>query len=163
MNLSEQHPDLMLPVKVIHLTQGKFSIVDPEDYDAVMAMGWWDAYKQGNNWYAKRHVVEERDGKKVRRTLRMHKFITGFHITDHINRNGLDNRRVNLRNATAKMNAGNRRLRSDNTSGYPGVHLAPSGKWVAQGRTGGKTVHIGQYATAEEANAARVEYMQESE
>lgn len=153
--------DAVYPARLIPLTQGKFAMVDAEDYERVMAMGWWDAYKCGNNWYAKRHIVEELDGKKVRRTLRMHKFITGFYITDHVNRNGLDNRRVNLRDATPTMNAGNRRKRSDNTSGYTGIHRTRSGTWVAQVTRDRKTTHVGCYATIEEAYEAREFFLRE--
>lgn len=150
----------MLPVKVIPLTQGKFAIVDSEDYEAVMAAGPWNAYKDGNNWYAKKHIVIGRDEKgwQVRRSLRLHQFLTDFPMTDHINRNGLDNRRVNLRTATRELNASNRRMRKDNQSGYVGVsYYRRYGRWVAHS----KGVTIGYYKTPEDAAEAREFFLRE--
>jgi len=52
--------------------------------------------------------------------------------TDHKNRNGMDNRRSNLRHGTDSQNSGNTKLRSDNTTGYKGVYPRGGGKWGAQ-------------------------------
>lgn len=50
---------------------------------------------------------------------------------DHINRNGLDNRRENLRVTTQSQNIANAKMFSSNTSGFKGVTLM-RGKWHAQ-------------------------------
>lgn len=55
-------------------------------------------------------------------TILLHKLIApaGF-IVDHINGNGLDNRRCNLRAADYIINNGNAKIRKDNTTGVKGV------------------------------------------
>ena len=60
--------------------------------------------------------------------IRMHKLITGWDETDHINHDGLDNRRANLRPATSSQNKGNQRPRISGTSPYKGVSRAFKGK-----------------------------------
>lgn len=75
---------------------------------------------------------------------------------DHINRNGLDNRLSNLRVATSGENQRNIGLRSDNKSGYKGVHFhKKSGRWRAQIWVAGKGYTLGLQDTAEEAFRVR--------
>ncbi|WP_316234629.1 HNH endonuclease [Bradyrhizobium sp. SZCCHNR1020] len=85
-------------------------LVDAEDYDWLSA-NTWNVWHGGARcrWkvYAKRNVGWDRA------TLRMHREIMiRSHHVDHINGNGLDNRRANLRWVTAKQNAANRFVRS---------------------------------------------------
>jgi len=77
---------------------------------------------------------------------------------DHINRNRSDNRIVNLRLASAELNAQNASVRSDNTSGIQGVswHKA-SKKWVVQISKQGKPTHIGLFDSIKDAIAARAQ------
>lgn len=93
--------------KAIPLTQGKFAIVDEEDYTRLMQHRWC-AMNINGWWYAgRRHKVE---GKPL--TVYMHRAILNplpAFITDHINGNGLDNRRCNLRVCTDKGNSNNRK------------------------------------------------------
>lgn len=82
-------------------------------------------------------------------------------IIDHINRNGLDNRRENLRLCTTSQNHANRPAPVNNTSGYKGVVKARSGRWAARITVGFKARHLGTYDdpwdAAEAYNAAAVE------
>lgn len=79
-------------------------------------------------------------------------------VLDHINRDRLDNRWVNLRHTNRLGNAQNAGLRKDSTSGYRGVSFRKSsGKWRAYIQSGGKQHHIGFFNTAEAAYAARQE------
>jgi len=71
---------------------------------------------------------------------------------DHINRNGLDNRRANLRLATRAENTRNAKLSRRNTSGFRGVSFDHfSGRWLAIVKSDGKTYRLGAFATPEEA------------
>lgn len=129
----------------VELTQGKTAIIDNEDAERVMAHSWcFDA----SNGYP----VSRINGTRVR----LHRFImegcTSKYI-DHINRNKLDNRKINLRPCTASQNVRNRGLNKNNTSGYKGVIRFKDG-WRAQISLRYKFYDLGIYATAEE--AARV-------
>lgn len=74
---------------------------------------------------------------------------------DHINGNGLDNRRENLRLAASCQNTRNSRLRVDNSSGYKGVSWKKeSSKWVARIMKDKKMVHLGYFDDPTEAYAA---------
>lgn len=74
---------------------------------------------------------------------------------DHINRIKTDNRIANLRVATPRQNAWNRKMPRHNTSGFKGVvkHVYGPG-WIASIRLNGKRKHLGVFASAEEAAAA---------
>ncbi len=75
---------------------------------------------------------------------------------DHINRIRTDNRVANLRDVSTKQNMQNAGKYSSNTSGHPGVswHKRIS-KWVAQITHNRKLIHLGSFASLEEAIAAR--------
>lgn len=57
-----------------------------------------------------------------------------FKEIDHINRNGLDNRKINIRDGSSRINANNKGIQSNNTSGIVGVYFDASkgGSWVCQ-------------------------------
>ena len=75
----------------------------------------------------------------------MHRVITGYPLVDHINGDGLDNRRANLRAATATQNNQNRRP-SLSRSGFKGVtKSSKSNGWYARIRVNGKLIHLGCY------------------
>ena len=77
---------------------------------------------------------------------------------DHINGDGLDNRKVNLRIVTNKTNGMNTAKSINNTSGCIGVSLIKStGKWEANIKVDYKKIHLGTYSCFEEACAARKE------
>lgn len=74
---------------------------------------------------------------------------------DHRNGNRLDNRIANLRDATRSQNCANMGLASHNTSGFNGVSFyRQTGRWQAYIRHGGRRLHLGMFATAEDAAAA---------
>ena len=75
---------------------------------------------------------------------------------DHIDGDGLNNKWSNLRIANSLENAKNRRLRSDNTSGYIGVSWNKrKKKWGAYIKNSGKSVTIGLFANIQDAVDAR--------
>jgi len=75
---------------------------------------------------------------------------------DHRNRDRLDNRIANLREASNALNALNSGLRNDNTTGHRGIYWFPrTAKWMACVFDNGRQVHLGYFATKEQAIAAR--------
>lgn len=135
----------------VTLTQGMVALVDEADYELVMAAGPW-SYERSSVPYARRNAKRS-DGSHV--PLRMHGFLTGWPLTDHINGDGLDNRRANLRPATASQNHFNQRLRSNNTSGFKGVSLDKRyDKWAAHIRADGRRRSLGLYADPADAALA---------
>jgi len=77
---------------------------------------------------------------------------------DHINRNRLDNRWVNLRLATRLQNSWNTNGHANSKSGVKGVaYVARTGKWQVQLRVCGKTHYVGVYDTVSEAAQARAD------
>jgi hypothetical protein len=105
----------------IPLTQGKYAIVDPDDYFRLSKFKWYAA-KSGSTFYAVRSI--NRGGKCYR--LHMHrevcKVADGMYV-DHINHDGLDNRKANLRPATTAQNIRNRIKRFGNScSRYKGLY-----------------------------------------
>ena len=104
----------------IPLSQGQFAIVDADDYFMLSRRKWFAA-KGGSTFYAAHWIY--RGGK--RRWLYMHREVLKVAddlFVDHINRNGLDNRKANLRPATCAQNIYNRKRRFGNSrSRYKGL------------------------------------------
>lgn len=79
---------------------------------------------------------------------------------DHINMDRLDNRFVNLRECSNQENNCNGKKKSNNTSGFKGVHFNNQcKKWQARSRVDGKRIHIGLYETAEQAGNAYADFV----
>jgi hypothetical protein len=134
-------------VKKVKLTQGKVALVDDEDFERVNRFKWC-ALKHRARWYAGR-----RDGN---RTALMHRVIFGSLEThqqvDHINGDGLDNQRSNLRVCTSAQNRANSVMYRTNKSGYRGVSRHPSGLgWRACIKCNNKTRNLGRFEIPEQA------------
>jgi hypothetical protein len=117
----------------VQLNHGHVMLVDQEDLPTVEAHYWSAHQNPGKRCYA-----DSKDGK-------FHNLITGWKLVDHINRDGLDNRRCNLRQATPALNARNRKLSKNNASGVGGVlHVKEANKhpfWCARWMENGKRKH----------------------
>lgn len=134
-------------MKEILLACGKIVLVDDEDYNEVNKYK-WGAYFNGYTFYASRVVRIK--GKRT--SISMHRVIAGLtygdshQYADHINRNGLDNRKENLRLATPHLSNYNQKKRKDNTSGYRGVNWCKrTGKWHTSIQTNGHHKSCGYY------------------
>lgn len=134
----------------IPLSRGRFAVVD--DADALLVgMYKWSVQKSHQTAYAKRKTRRP-DGGHTPQS--MHAFLTGFEQTDHINGDGLDNRRENLRPANKVENARNQAKIPGCTSRFKGVDRRPYGRWRARIRPeSGVHVHLGNFV--DEAAAAR--------
>jgi hypothetical protein len=143
-------------VREIPLSKGQVALVDDEDYEMLTGMGVWYAMKTRNCYYAVRKG-ERRHGVQPP-TILMHVVIMGQKGIDHINGDGTDNRRSNLRPCNHAQNMQNSRLARDNTSGHKGVYFdGRRNKWFAKINAFGKSYYLGQYDRFEDAVAAREE------
>lgn len=136
-------------MKLIPLTQGKFAKVDDEDFDYLSQFK-WHARKVRRTYYAGRH--ETKNGKQL--NIHMHRVIYGAldadAQVDHINHDGLDNQKENLRVATLQQNMWNQQLKVTSTTGYMGVSKR-KGRWLAQIGYESKRFHLGMFDSAKEA------------
>lgn len=150
----ETLPQAVQDVRIIPLTRGQVALVDEQDW-LLLSSHKWHALKIGNVFYAARSVRDE-NGKRC--FLYMHREILGAGkeaFVDHIDGNGLNNRRTNLRLATKQQNSFNQRPRSSSKSGYKGVHWHKGArKWRAQITTGGVCRHLGYFDCIESAARA---------
>jgi hypothetical protein len=140
----------MAESREIPLTRGLVAVVDAADYDDLAQFKWHVAANDTSGPYAVRSTKSQ--GKRAKE--RMHRrLLPAALIVDHINGNGLDNRRSNLREATTAENMRNRSgLAIDNTSGYRGVHWRKDRqKWRAWICVDHRGRHLGLFGTAEEA------------
>jgi len=139
----------------IPLTRGKYAIVDPDDYDRLSRHKWL-AHASRRTFYASRAVRTKNGGPQ--RSLWMHREILSLPdevLVDHINRNGLDNRKANLRPATPSQNAWNRpKLKKHTGSRFKGVHFYKrDGIWQAAIKVNAHTKYLGRFHS--EVQAAR--------
>ena len=156
-------------MKIIKLPQGKTAYVDDEDYEYLNQFSW---YLTSDRRYAMRDQYGE--GHRKRKRIAMHREIMGFPagLVDHIDQNGLNNQRSNLRLATRSDNAKNSKSHKDSFSKYKGVsatnksysriskttkelkHYVYPDWYVAQICINGRQTYIGTFKTEVEAALA---------
>jgi len=136
----------------IRLSRGLVALVDDADFDAVNRFR-WHAQPHRATFYAVRNLPRS-EGR--RSTERLHRFLAGhWAIVDHINGNGLDNRRANLRPATNAENCANRPGIQGTSSVFKGVSwMKRNRKWAARIGHSGRQRHLGLFADEEEAARA---------
>jgi hypothetical protein len=137
--------------RYIPLTQGQNAIVDTADFEWLNEFNWFAYWsRQTQTFYAAKQISHRLTG--------MHSFILNCKIgerVDHVNNNTLDNRRENLRKATAAENSRNCRISKRNVSGFKGVHFRKEfGTWRACIRYEYVLRHLGSFDSAEEAAKA---------
>lgn len=141
------------PFRRIRLTQGKYAIVDPENYERLNRKKWY-AVKEGRSFYAVRNVTINHK----KRPEQMHRVLMkaeAGQFIDHINHNGLDNRIANLRPVSRTENNWNARKREGKCSSkYKGVcRLKVNKKWQSRIQVNGKSIFLGVFE--EEIEAAK--------
>lgn len=141
-------------MREIILTQGKKALVDDDDYLYLNQFKWF-AVKNRNTFYAARSIGGARGIK--RDTILMHREVThagkGEQI-DHINTNGLDNRKTNLRKCTRSENSRNRKMGKNNVTGYKGVSILKGRYILAHIFADSKPLYLGSFKTIEDAARA---------
>lgn len=141
-------------MKTIELTQGKVALVDDEDYDFLSKYKWKAHKSRGSRtcFYADRDFGSTRSDRK---TVSMHSLILGVvdgKEIDHIDGDGLNNRKSNLRHCSRAENCRNVRRGS-----IKGVHIDKRKllrKYMAKITSNGKTTFLGMFSTAAEAGMA---------
>jgi GTP:adenosylcobinamide-phosphate guanylyltransferase len=147
-------------MKEIKLTQDKIALVDDEDFEYLNQFKWCVS-KSGHSFYAQTI-------RKVK--IRMHREIMKTQlennigkIIDHIDGNGLNNQKYNLRTCTRAENGRNRHS-VNNSSGYLGVFKIKSKKekWKVQIVVNKKSIYIGTFKDKKDAakayNEAAIKY-----
>ena len=134
--------------------KGLFALVDAEDKDLVSGYRWY-VRKNDRIFYAYGQTYTENGKRSV---FPMHRLILGNPDrgwdVDHINHDGLDNRRENLRLVSHQQNAMNQRGWRKSSSQYKGVTRSrDSGRWIAKMNTNGDHIYLGVFDT--EVDAAR--------
>ena len=129
---------------LIPLSQGLTAVVDDEDFNRVSQYK-WSAYKSGNNFYA----LSEKQGK-------LHRFILDLTSNDpeidHIDGDGLNNRKSNLRLCTHQQNIANQKVRKGTLSCFKGVTWHKNiNKWTAQIMFNYKNIYLGCHKDEERA------------
>jgi hypothetical protein len=139
--------------RLIPLTKGHFAIVDACEYGALSQFR-WHAQVKSNTVYARRDI---RISKTNTLAIFMHHDVVGKPqglLVDHINGNGLDNRRSNLRLCSFTKNMQNRRSVRNSRSRFKGAYWHKNKKtWTSVITCYGKRHDLGDFAS--EANAAQ--------
>jgi hypothetical protein len=140
-------------LKPIPLTQGKFAIVDDEDFQRVNQFKWClRKTRQGANYAGRAIRVNG-----CRGILLMHQFVMGesHPEVDHRDSNGLNNQKSNLRNCTHSQNTKSLRMKKNNSSGFKGVYFSKAAKrWQANIFPNGVSIYLGLFKTPSEAAMA---------
>lgn len=138
-------------MKTIPLTKGMFVKVDDQDYEKYAVERWYAHSVRPGRFYA------ARKGKTYMRY--MHRDIAeapaGVYV-DHINGDGLDNRRENLRLCNNQQNNLNKKKNSNNTSGHKNIYWSKKERrWKVVVTLGGREIYGGYKKTMEEAVRSR--------
>lgn len=135
-------------MKYIKLTQNKFTLVDDEDFDRLNQFKWY---------WTGRYVIRnlKLPGNK-RTTKSLHREVLNLSknilLVDHIDRNTLNNQKINLRLVNNLQNNMNRKIQVNNTSGYKGVTFNKKmSKWRGQIYFKNKYIYLGYFHDPKEA------------
>lgn len=134
-------------MKEICLTRGKVALVDNEDYEYINQWKWKaDEPGKTGKFYASRTYKLNKKNKYIS----MHRVILNLHdskiFVDHIDRNGLNNQKYNLREATPLQNACNRTKSANLTSKFMGVNFKKDrNKFRAGIKNQKKSIHLGYF------------------
>jgi beta-glucanase (GH16 family) len=139
--------------KEIQLTNGYKAIVDDEDFDELSKFKWHVAPGYNTNYASYTNYDN------YKKTIAMHRMVMGFPEKlqiDHINGNGLDNRKSNLRICTRSQNKMNTKKNKIKKFKYKGVAINKNNKhpFYGQLRFGKVRYYLGCFSTPEEAALA---------
>lgn len=135
-------------MREIPLTRGLVALVDDEDAEWLGQWRWRVNQRRRNLFYAVT-TIDGREAKMHRLLLRPQQGL----FVDHIDGNGLNNRRSNLRIASCAQNLWNAGKSARNTTGFKGVSRKKE-KYSAKIRVARKLYHLGTFDTPQDAHAA---------
>lgn len=143
--------DILIPI-----SRGLYSVIDDIDLELVSSHQW---HVTGEGKYAGTNVTLP-DGSKT--IILMHRIIMGVvkgQYVDHRDRDGLNNRRINLRIVTNRQNAMNMRPGARHRSSrFKGVSFrqpeAKARPWLSQIKVNGRNRKLGNFETEEQAARA---------
>jgi hypothetical protein len=141
-------------IEIVSPKHGKFeAIIDTDDYNRVKVFN-WSIQKRNTKLpsYDAKAAIFCGVAKKVY-TITLHRLITSFEygMVDHINRDALDNRKINLRETNPTMNAAN--VSVIDRGLYRGVYME-NGKYKVVIRKAKKEYYGGHFSTLLEASEA---------
>lgn len=133
-------------IKIL-LTQDKFTLIDNKDFDIISKYKWY-AHRRRKNYYA--------ETTKKQKHILMHRLIMNIINPeiqiDHIDGNGLNNQRHNLRICTHQENHFNKKSRKNSSSKFKGVSWHSSHKkWRCVIGINTKHIHLGYFDNEKEA------------
>lgn len=144
-------------MKKIYLSNGGYTIVDDDMYDVLSKYKW-----KCQKGYATRNAYmgKNKEGEYIYKTISIHSIVLpgkkGF-VTDHINRDRLDNRRSNLRLCTNSQNTFNQSPRKDNSTGVRGVFFdRRNNVYYSQITVNRKVYNLGNFKSLAEAYGAYI-------
>ena len=147
LNLEDEHG--LYGIGYCSNTNNKFYF-DMDDYEKIKSYCWREGVSKNYHYVCARI-------KGTKQTIRLHNLIFGKHC-DHIDRNPLNNRKYNLRDATIAENSRNRSKRTNNSSGVIGVswHKRKQ-KWSAEITKDYKKIYLGTFINKYDAIKSRLE------
>lgn len=140
----------------IRLSKGYVAFIDTEDAPRAAARTWYACLKKGRVYAA-----SKRSGESI---VYLHRFVLGMpncRSIDHINGDGLDNRKANLRSASYSQQVQHKlRRRQSVNAPYRGIGRVHSkgriyARFYARIRVDGRQIHLGVFASPEEAAETR--------
>lgn len=139
-------------MKTIELTKNKVAMVDDADYEWLNQWEWYAQKGLLTFYAARRMTVSENTGHKQQY---MHRLILNISdkatVTDHIDHNGLNNQRINLRACSQQQNMMNHKIQK-HSSVFKGVSKEKNtGRWRGYIKVSGKRLHLGYFSSEEEA------------
>lgn len=140
-------------MKTIELTKGKAAIVDDKDFEWLSKLS-WHAAKRKQTWYAATRIYDTNRG----HIAYMHRLLTGAQKgekVDHRDRNGLNNRRSNLRPCNSLQNCMNKGPLKNKRSRFKGVQFVNKlRKWCAEITVLGHRKRLGVFVRQRDAAIA---------
>lgn len=144
MNENELPPN----TRQIPLTKGYVALVDEADYLAVSTMSWHVLKSKGRSDGTLAYAQTTLRGAGGKRAL-MHRFLMKPPeelVIDHINGDGLDNRRANLRICTHAQNIANQRPQA-RWGAFKGVYRISHCRWNVRICAAGKRLDLGMFSS----------------